>query len=133
MSASTLSHMADTSQMDSDEKSEVRTEWSEDRTIMANERTFASWAGAGMGAIGVAIGLQAVFGETDPTWLAKTVATLFLLVAIAVFWSARTKACATYTRLTEHDAEARSTRDFNTITIMLILGAIGVGVILWLI
>lgn len=123
----------DASNRSQDDASKVRTEWSEDRTIMANERTFASWVGTGMGAIAVAIGLHAVFGAFEPTWLAKLVATVFLAIAITVFWSARNKACATYTRLTEHDAEASPSRDFNGIALMLMLGTIGVGVILWLI
>ncbi len=61
-----------------------RTKWAEDRTLMANERTFSSWMGTGLGAIGVAIGLKAVFGAFEPTWAAKLVASLFLLAAIAI-------------------------------------------------
>ena len=56
---------------------------------MANERTFSSWTGAGMGAVEVAIGLKAVFGAFEPTWAAKAVATIFLVTAILIFWSAR--------------------------------------------
>lgn len=70
----------------------TRTEWAEDRTILANERTFSSWIGTGMGGIGVAIGLKAVFGDFEPTWAAKAVATLFLVAAILVFWAARRQA-----------------------------------------
>ena len=115
------------------DRSETRTDWAEDRTIMANERTFASWIGAGMGALGLAIALQAVFGPFEPTWLAKLVASLFLLVAVVLFWSARNKARKTYDRLTEHAAEARQTRDFTGISVLLTLGAVGIGTILWLI
>lgn len=53
---------------------------------MANERTFSSWMGTGRYAIGVAIGLEAVFGAFEPTWAAKSVASLFLLIAIYFFW-----------------------------------------------
>ena len=115
------------------EKAETRTDWAEDRTIMANERTFASWIGAGMGALGIAIGLQAVFGPFEPTWLAKLVASLFLLVAIVLFWSARNKAKKTFDRLTEHDSEARKARDFTGVATLLSFGAFGIGLVLWLI
>jgi len=115
------------------EKAETRTDWAEDRTIMANERTFASWIGAGMGALAIAIGLQAVFGPFEPTWLAKLVASLFLFVAIVLFWSARNKAKMTYDRLTEHDTEARKTRDFTGVAILLTTGTTGIGIVLWLI
>ena len=65
-----------------EERSERRTKWAEDRTMMASERTFSSWMGTGLGAIGVAIGLKAVFGAFEPTWAAKLVATIFLVTAI---------------------------------------------------
>lgn len=70
------------------DKAEQRTDWAEDRTIMANERTFNSWMGLALGAVGVAIALKAVFGEFEPTWAAKSVSSLFLALAIFVFWSA---------------------------------------------
>ncbi len=114
-------------------QAENRTDWAEDRTIMANERTFASWIGAGMGALGIAIGLQAVFGPFEPTWLAKLAATLFLVVALVLFWSARNNAHKTYDQLTEHAAEARKGRDFTGIALLLCLGTIAIGVVLWLI
>ena len=66
----------------SNELAQDRTDWAEDRTIQANERTFAGWMRTGMGALGVAIALRAVFGEFDPTWAAKAVASIFILLAI---------------------------------------------------
>lgn len=125
-----MSKSSDTSRT---EHAENRTDWAEDRTIMANERTFASWIGAGMGALGLAIALQAVFGPFAPTWLAKLAASLFLVVALLLFWSAHNKAHKTYARLNEHAAEARKSRDFTGIVILLTLGTLGIGVVLWLI
>lgn len=52
---------------DQNNDSKMRTRWAEDRTILANERTFSAWMGMGLGSVGVAIGLKAVFGATDPT------------------------------------------------------------------
>ena len=63
---------------DRNELAEDRTHWAEDRTSLANERTFAGWMRTGMAAIGVAIGLKAVFGAFEPTWMAKAVASIFL-------------------------------------------------------
>lgn len=53
----------------------------EDRTSMANERTFSSWMGTGLGAIG----MKAVFGAFEPTWAAKAVASIFIAIAILIF------------------------------------------------
>jgi len=116
---------------DKDQKAEKRTDWAEDRTIMANERTFSSWMGTGLGAIGVAIGLKAVFGAFEPTWAAKAVATLFLLTAIAIFWAARRQACKTLARLSERDVEATPTRSFTIIAAVLSFAAFATGIILW--
>ena len=110
---------------------EERTKWAEDRTIMANERTFSSWMGTGLGAIGVAIGLKAVFGAFEPTWAAKMVASIFLAVAIAIFWSACRQAQKTLSRLRERDVEATPSRSFRFLAATMSLAALGTGVILW--
>ena len=65
--------------------SQHRTDMAEDRTSMANERTFSSWMGMGLGAIGVAIGMKAVFGAFEPTWAAKAVASIFIALGILIF------------------------------------------------
>lgn len=117
---------------DKSDTAKARTQWAEDRTIMANERTFSSWMGTGLGAIGVAIGLQAVFGKFEPTWAAKAVATLFLIVAIIIFWSARRQACKTFARLHENDVEATPTRGFTLLASIMTFAAISTGAILWL-
>ena len=116
---------------DNSEKARVRTEWAEDRTIMANERTFSSWMGFGLGAVGIAIGLKAVFGDFDPTWAAKLVASLFLVIAIVIYWAARRQACKTLERLSDNDAEAMPTKSFSIVASMLTVATIATGAVLW--
>ncbi|UWQ13912.1 DUF202 domain-containing protein [Aliiroseovarius sp. M344] len=123
--------MASHQEKDSEEKAETRTRWAEDRTIMANERTFSAWMGTGLGAVGVAIGLKAVFGAFDPTWAAKLVASLFLLTAIIIYWAARRQACKTLMRLSDNDAEAMPTKSFTTLAVLMTVATISVGGILW--
>ena len=67
------------------EWAERRTDWAEDRTVLANERTFAGWLRTGLAAVAVAIGFQAVVSDFEPTWAAKTVATMFLVAALVTF------------------------------------------------
>lgn len=109
-----------------------RTDWAEDRTIMANERTFSGWMGTGLGAVGVAIGLNAVFREFEPTWAAKAVATLFLILAVVIFWSARHQAIKTFKRLHENDAEATPSRSYTLLAALMTIATSAVGIILWL-
>ena len=58
---------------------ELRTDLAEDRNIMAMERTFAGWIRTSFAAIGIGLGFKAVFGAFDPPWLAKAIATVFIL------------------------------------------------------
>ncbi|WP_299048438.1 DUF202 domain-containing protein [uncultured Tateyamaria sp.] len=118
---------------DNNQLAEDRTDWAEDRTSLANERTFAGWMRTGMASVAVAIGLKAVFGATDPTWLAKAVASVFLLAALYIFWSARQQACASYARLSQKDAQVQGHRAFTLIAVAMTLGTLATGMILWLI
>ncbi len=115
----------------STELAEERTDWAEDRTIMANERTFASWTGGGMGAIGLALAFKAIFGEFDPTYVAKIVSTIPLCAAVVLFWSAERKATKTLHRLTERKVEATGHRTLKVIASLMSLTAVGTAYILW--
>lgn len=115
----------------SDERSEQRTRWAEDRTMMASERTFSSWMGTGLGAIGVAIGLKAVFGDFEPTWAAKLVATIFLLTAILIFWAACRQAHRTQERLNSHDTETQHRHSYTTLATIMTIASVSTGAILW--
>lgn len=117
---------------DRKDKAEARTRWAEDRTVMANERTFSAWMGTGLGAVGVAIGLKAVFGDFDPTWAAKLVATLFLATAIAIYWAARRQACKTLEKLSDNDAETMPTRNFTLLATLMTVATLATGAILWM-
>ena len=110
---------------------EDRTDWAEDRTVLANERTFAGWVRTGMGAIAIAIGLQAVFRETEEVWIAKSVASGFLLLAAFVFWTARRTATGSLDRLSRHDIAAASRRFITRAAVALIGLAATVGFVLW--
>ncbi|MEM7473306.1 MAG: DUF202 domain-containing protein [Pseudomonadota bacterium] len=116
---------------DRGDMAEKRTQWAEDRTLMASERTFSSWMGTGLGAVGVAIGLKAVFGSFDPTWAAKTVASLFLLAAILIYWAARNQALKTYEKLSKNDANIQPSRNFTTLAVVLSIATLAVGMVLW--
>ena len=118
---------------DSQDLAVDRTDWAEDRTLLANERTFAGWMRTGMACIGIALALRAVFGDFDPTWLAKSAATLFIVIAVFIFWSARERSCMTYARFTENEISAQGSGRMTFMAILLSAGAIATGVILWLI
>lgn len=79
----------------------------------------------------MAIGLKAVFGAFDPTWAAKAVATIFILAALVIFWAARQQACRSYARMSETRAEVQHPRRMTALAVVLSVGAVGTGIILW--
>lgn len=116
---------------DSNELAETRTDWAEDRTILANERTFAGWMRTGMACLGVALGLKAIFGGFSPTWVPKLVANVFVVLAVFIFWAARNKSCQTAKRMNEHSTNPQPSGNMTLIAIVLTAGAIGTGALLW--
>ncbi|WP_159964734.1 DUF202 domain-containing protein [Profundibacterium mesophilum] len=113
---------------------EDRTDWAEDRTILANERTFASWLRTGLTALAVAIALAAIFGDAEgPISPARSVASIFVLGAIIVFWMARGKTLSSLDDLDRHSVDAMRRRGITAITVLMMLGAAGTGVLLWIV
>ncbi|MEH6830153.1 YidH family protein [Sulfitobacter sp.] len=110
---------------------EERTDWAEDRTILANERTFAGWMRTGMASVALAVGLRAVFASFEPTWIAKSVASIFIILAVFIFWAAQSSAAQTLSRLNDNNAHAQPHRRMLVISIILAIGALATGGILW--
>ena len=117
---------------DKQDLAEDRTDWAEDRTSLASERTFAGWLRTGLAAVAVAIGLKAVFGEMEPTWIAKGITTLFLGGAVLIFLSARGQAARSRERFKTHDVEVQSTARVTAVVAILTVATIGTGAILWM-
>lgn len=97
----------------STEWAEFRTDLAEDRNIMAMERTFAGWMRTAFAAIGIGLGFRAVFGEFQPPWLAKAIATVFIFGGGWLAVTAERRACKTLARLDPHKFEAISTPNFK--------------------
>lgn len=110
---------------------EDRTDWAEARTILANERTFAGWMRTGMASVALALGLRALFDPFEPTWIPKAVASIFVVVAVMIFWAAWRNASKTQGAMSEHDANSQSSHSMGWITGTLVLGAVATGAMLW--
>ena len=81
-----------------------RTDWAEDRTLLANERTFAGWMRTGLAAVGIGAGFQALFGKLEPAFLARGIATVFVLAGVFIFVVAARSANRVCARLHSHAA-----------------------------
>ncbi|QDA36090.1 DUF202 domain-containing protein (plasmid) [Paracoccus liaowanqingii] len=111
---------------------EDRTDLAEDRTILAVERTFSGWIRTGLATAGVAIGLHAVFGLFQPTWVPKVAATVFLLAAQLIFLSAWLENRKSRRRLTTHMARLQPGGRITVLIVLLSAGITAIGVVLWL-
>ena len=125
-------HLKDDDGVDSTDLAAERTDWAEDRTVLANERTFAGWMRTGMAALAIAIGMHAVFGATEPTWLAKGTASLFVTIAIGIFAAAWRQSGTLLKRLDSHAAEPVAHRYLSLIAMALIGASLCALAVLWL-
>lgn len=120
---------------DSDDKTrlaEERTDWAEDRTILANERTFAGWIRTGLAAVAVALGLHALFGDFQPTWVPKALANVFILAAVAIFVAGWRGAVRTQRSMEGHETSGPPSFGLAAISLVLIAVSLATGIVLWL-
>lgn len=110
---------------------EERTDWAEDRTIMALERTFAGWIRTSFAAIAIGIGFRALFGAFDPPWLARAIATMFIVLAIVFALGAERRACKAFNRLSSHAIDAPKLPNMKFIAWAISLGAALLIVAFW--
>lgn len=111
---------------------EDRTNWAEDRTLLANERTFSSRMGFALGSLGVALGLQGVFSAVTPTWIAKSVAIIFIALAIYIAHFAYRSTRKMHDRLHAHNAEPAGKPELLIVTWLVTFGALGIAIVLWI-
>lgn len=124
----------DTLDLDDASKNELaerRTEFAEDRTVLANERTFASWFRTGFASVAIGLGFQALFLKMEPTWVPKSIATLFLLLAIFLFVAAERRACQVLRRLNTHDVKEFNNRRLRLMVIIASVGVLALIAAMW--
>ncbi len=109
-----------------------RTDFAEDRTVLANERTFAGWLRTGYAGIGIGLAFNALFGRVDPGWIAKLIATVFLLIAIMIFIGAESRSAAVLDRLHAHKVQSEKINNMRMITIASIAATVALIAAIWL-
>ena len=110
----------------------LRTNLAEDRTVLANERTFGSWVRTGYGAIGIALGFHALFGRIHPLWVPRAVATAFMVIAIIIFLAAERRASTVIRRLHTHKVETVKIGVLRFITIVSVGATAALAASIWL-
>jgi putative membrane protein len=112
---------------DMPELARERTDFAEDRTILANERTFGSWLRTGFGGIGIGLGFHALFGK-----LPRAIASAFLVIAIIIFVAAERRASTVIHRLHTHQVETVKIGILRLITFVTVAATLALIAALWL-
>ena len=78
-----------------------------------------------MASIGIGIGFNALFQPVEPTWVAKAIATLFILLGVFLVIAAETqRPVVIQTRLTAHKVDNIATTNFRIMAVAISFGAI---------
>lgn len=85
-----------------------------------------------MSSVAIGLGFQAIFRDAEPTWLAKSTATLFIAIGVIIFAGAYVSSRKVLARLQAHEIEPLPRRHLALVCSALIAGSVVVGVILWL-
>ena len=108
-----------------------RTALAEDRTILANERTFAGWMRTALASVALGVGFHALFPTMQPSWLPRAIASAFLLLAILVIVLAERRAAAVMRRLNAHVVVTARAVNLRLFAVAVSLGAAALIVAIW--
>lgn len=113
------------------EKAVERTDFAEDRTLLANERTFAGWCRTAIACIGLGLGFQAIFKTIEPTWVAKVIASLLILLGVFIIWQAYRRATAFANNSSSHRVNLMGSSNFMIMAIAISAGGVVLTIALW--
>ena len=109
-----------------------RTDLAEDRTILANERTFAGWMRTALACVAIGVGFHALFLKMQPTWIPRAIATAFLLLAIVVIISAARRAASVMRRLSAHVVVTANPVNLRLFSLAISLSSLALIAAIWL-
>ena len=87
--------------------------------------------GVALQVIGIGLAFRAVFGEFEPPWLARAIATLFIVAGAALAVAAQRRACRTMNRLESHQFAAASIPRFRLLAWAVVFGSAMLVAGLW--
>ena len=116
---------------DSDDLAHDRTDMAEDRTVMAVERTFAGWMRTSFGAIGIGLGFNALFEAVEPWWVARAIASVFIVLAAALAVVAQHRARKALGRMSGHAVDRPDAPHLRYIAWSVCAGALTLILAIW--
>ena len=116
---------------DSDDLAHDRTAMAEDRTVMAVERTFAGWMRTAFGAIAIGLGFKALFNAVEPWWVARAIASVFIVLAAALALVAQHRACKALGRMSGHAVDRPDAPHLRYVAWSVCAGALTLILAIW--
>lgn len=110
-----------------------RTDLAEDRTALANERTFAGWMRTSLASVALGIGFHALFQKIQPAWIPRGIATGFLLLSIVIIVSAERRAAAVTRRLSPHVVQTAQSMNLRFFAACVSIGAAALIAAIWIV
>ena len=110
-----------------------RSELAEDRTILANERTFASWMRTSLACIAIGVGFKGLFPTMQPPWVPRAIATAFLCLAVLIIIAAERRAGAVLSRMEAHVVIAARGMNLRLFAWLIALGAAALTLAIWIV
>ena len=111
---------------------QLQLEWAEEQTLLAVARTVGNWIRTGLGAIGVALGMHVIFRDPENLMLGRLTASLFLVIAAALFIGGNLQARRLQQKLSQ-ERKLPLRNHYAPLTIVLVLATIATGVLLWIV
>jgi putative membrane protein len=108
-----------------------RDDLAEDRTILANERTFGSWMRTSLACVAIGVGFKGLFPTMEPAWVPRAIATGFLLLAVLVIHSAQRRAAAVLASLEPHVVHAARGINLRLFAWLVSAGAADLTAAIW--
>jgi putative membrane protein len=112
---------------------EVRSDYVEDRTLLANERTYAAWIRTGLAALAAGIAFERFIPGTIPFWSVRLIAVILILYSAACFYLAFWRYRHLGAKFPHLKLLVISTPFIATLTMMLVLASFLALIGLWLV
>ena len=98
---------------------------------MAVERTFAGWMRTSFGAIGIGLGFNALFEAVEPWWVARAIASVFIVLAAALAVVAQHRARKALGRMSGHAVDRPDAPHLRYIAWSVCAGALTLILAIW--
>ncbi len=112
-------------------KKHNKNDMAEDRTVLANERTFAGWMRTSMACVAVALGVPVLARDLNPGWWLNLASSLLILAAILLVWMAWRRTKNVLSQLDVHTISTMSQSLVGMISIALVAVYVVLGILLW--